>query len=94
MGQTTRKLSKQQAGSVICDGAPLTVIDQAAIGARRVEVSCQRCGKVREIDITPSVKLAIDEAERGVLALPEGDYQVSLIVGYDGAVLSAQLVKV
>ena len=126
MTTKTRKLAKQAAGSVICDGQPLTVIDQAAITARRVEVSCHRCGKIREIDITPAVRMAIDEAAitarrvevschrcgkvtavdvtpavklaiegaaRGVLALPEGDYQVSLIVGYDGAVLSAQLVR-
>ena len=93
MATTNRKLSKQPAGSVICDGGTLTVIDQAAITARRVEVSCKRCGQVREIDITPAVKKAIGDAARGVLALPEGDYQVSLIVGYDGAVLSAQLVR-
>lgn len=94
MTTKTRKLAKQAAGSVICDGQTLTVIDEAAITARRVEVSCKRCGQVREIDITPAVKKAIEGAARGVLVLPEGDYQVSLIVGYDGAVLSAQLVKV
>ena len=94
MGTKNRKLSKQQAGSVICDGQPLTVIDQAAIGARRVECSCHRCGKVTVIDITPAVKMAIEGAARGALALPQGDYQVSLNIGYDGAVLSAQLVKV
>ena len=93
MATTNRKLSKQPAGSVICDGQTLTVIDQAAITARRVEVSCHRCGKVTAVDVTPAVKLAIEGAARGVLALPEGDYQVSLIVGYDGAVLSAQLVR-
>ena len=93
MTTKTRKLAKQAAGSVICDGQPLTVIDQAAIGARRVEVSCKRCGQVREIDVTPAVRIAIDEATRGVLGLPEGDWRVTLNFGYDGAVLSAQLVR-
>ena len=92
MTTKTRKLAKQAAGSVICDGQPLTVIDQAAITARRVEVSCHRCGKIREIDITPAVRMAIDEAARGVLSLPEGDWRVNLNIGHDGAVLSAQLV--
>ena len=93
MATKTRKLSKQQAGSVICDGQPLTVIDQAAIGARRVECSCHRCGKVTMIDLTPAVKLAIEEAARGALALPQGDWRVTLNFGYDGAVLSAQLIR-
>ena len=93
MGTKNRKLSKQQAGSVICDGQPLTVIDQAAIGARRVECSCHRCGKVTMIDLTPAVKLAIEEAARGALALPQGDWRVTLNFGYDGAVLSAQLIR-
>jgi hypothetical protein len=93
MTTKTRKLAKQAAGSVICDGQPLTVIDRAAITARRVEVSCKRCGQVREIDVTPAVRLAIDEVERGVLGLPEGDWRVTLNFGYDGAVLSAQLVR-
>lgn len=93
MGTTNRKLSKQQAGSVICDGQPLTVIDQAAIGARRVECSCHRCGKVTVIDITPAVKMAIEGAARGALDLPQGDWRAVVNVGYDGAVLSAQLVR-
>ena len=93
MATKTRKLSKQQAGSVICDGQPLTVIDKAAIGARRVECSCHRCGKVTMIDLTPAVKLAIEEAARGALALPQGDWRVTLNFGYDGAVLSAQLIR-
>lgn len=88
-----RKLAKQQAGSVICDGQPLTVIDKAAITARRVECSCSRCGKQTVIDVTPAVKLAIEEAARGALELPEGDWRVTLNIGYDGAVLSAQLVR-
>ncbi len=93
MATTPRRLAKQQAGSVSCNGQPLTVIDRAAIGARRVECSCHRCGKVTVIDITPAVKIAIDEAARGVLSLPEGDYRVTLNIGYDGAVLSAQLTR-
>ena len=88
-----RKLTKQAAGSVSCDGQPLTVLDESAIGARRVECSCSRCGKRTVLDVTPAVKLAIDEAARGALALPEGDWRVTLNIGYDGAVLSAQRVK-
>ena len=93
MTTKTRKLAKQAAGSVICDGQPLTVIDQAAITARRVECSCHRCGKLTMIDVTPAVRMAIDEATRGALALPAGEYRAVVNVGYDGAVLSAQLVK-
>ena len=93
MTTKTRKLAKQAAGSVICDGQPLTVIDRAAITARRVEVSCHRCGKVTVIDLTPAVRLAIEEAARGALSLPQGDWRVTLNIGYDGAVLSAQLIR-
>lgn len=93
MTTKTRKLAKQAAGSVTSDGGPLTVIDLAAITARRVECSCHRCGKVREIDVTPAVRMAIDEATRGALGLPAGDYHAVVNVGYDGAVLSAQLVR-
>ena len=45
------------------------------------------------IDVTPAVRMAIDEATRGALALPQGDYAQWSTFGYDGAVLSAQLVR-
>ncbi len=90
---TPRRMTKRQAGSVICDGQPLTVIDQAAIGARRVECSCRRCGKITVIDVTPSVRMAIDEAARGGLSLPAGDYHAVVNIGHSGQVLSAQLVR-
>ena len=93
MTTKTRKLAKQAAGSVTCDGGPLTVIDQAAITARRVECSCHRCGKLTMIDLTPAVRMAIDEAARGALSLPAGDYHAVVNIGHSGQVLSAQLVK-
>lgn len=91
MATKPRKLSKRQAGSVICDGQPLRVIDESAITPRRVECSCKRCGKLTTIDVMPAVLMAIGEATRGALALPKGAYHVTLNIGYDGAVLSAQL---
>lgn len=93
MATKARRMSKRQAGSVICDGGPLTVIDRAAIGARRVECSCHRCGKITVIDVTPAVKMAIDEAARGALSLPAGDYRAVVNIGHSGQVLSAQLVS-
>lgn len=93
MAAKPRRMTKRQAGSVTCDGGPLTVIDQAAIKARRVECSCHRCGKLTVIDITPAVKMAIDEAARGALALPAGDYYAVVNIGHSGQVLSAQLVR-
>ena len=90
---TVRKMTKQQAGSVICDGGPLTVIDQAAIGARRVECSCKRCGKITVIDVTPAVKMAIDEAARGAFQMPAGDYEALIVTGHAGTFLSGVLRK-
>lgn len=92
MATNPRKMSKQAAGSVTCDGQPLTVIDESAITPRRVELRCQ-CDRRHMIDLTPAVRMAIDEVTRGALSLPEGDWRVTLNIGYDGAVLSAQLIR-
>jgi hypothetical protein len=45
------------------------------------------------IDVTPAVRIAIDEATRGALILPAGDWRAVVNVGYTGAELSAQLIK-
>ena len=92
MATTNRKLSKQPAGSVICDGGTLTVIDQAAITARRVELACQ-CGRRHMIDATPAVKMAIENATRGALDLPAGDYDAMIVTGHAGTFLSGVLLK-
>ena len=92
MATNPRRMSKQAAGSVTCDGQPLTVIDESAITPRRVELRCQ-CDRRHMIDLTPAVRMAIDEVTRGALSLPEGDWRVTLNIGYDGAVLSAQLIR-
>ena len=68
------------------------MVDESAITPRRVELRCQ-CDRRHVIDVTPAVKIAIDEAARGALSLPEGDWRVTLNIGYDGAVLSAQLIR-
>jgi hypothetical protein len=87
-------MTKQPAGSVICDGQPLTVIDPAAIMPKRIEVTCDcGCRRKRVIDVTPAVKLAFEEAARGVLHLPDGAYRAIVNVGYSGQALSVQLVK-
>ena len=85
-----RRMAKRQVGSVTCDGGPLTVIDEAAIRPRRVEVRCQ-CDRQLMIDVTPAVKMAINEATVGAFQLPAGDYHAVVNIGYGGAVLSAQL---
>ena len=92
MAAKPRRMTKRQAGSVICDGQPLTVIDESAITPRRVELRCQ-CDRRHMIDVTPAVRMAIDDVTRGALALPQGDWRVTLNIGYDGAVLSAQLIR-
>ena len=55
MAAKPRRMTKRQAGSVICDGQPLTVIDEAAITPRRVELRCQ-CDRRHMIDVTPAVR--------------------------------------
>lgn len=89
---TKRRLTKQPAGSVTCDGQVLTVIDEAALGARRIAVACQ-CGRRHMIDAAPAVQGAIDAATVGALALPSGEYRAIANVGYNGRVLSIQLVR-
>ena len=44
MAAKPRRMTKRQAGSVICDGQPLTVIDQSAITPRRVELRASATG--------------------------------------------------
>ena len=92
MATKPRRLSKRLAGSVTCDGQLLTVIDESAITARRVELHCQ-CDRRHMIDVTPAVRIAIDEATRGALSLPEGDWRAVVNIGHTGTVLSAQLLK-
>lgn len=92
MAATPRRMTKRQAGSVICDGGPLTVIDEAAIAPRRIELRCQ-CNRQHMIDATPAVRIAIEEATRGALDLPAGDYHAVVNIGHSGAILSAQLVR-
>ena len=45
------------------------------------------------IDATPVVRIAIEEATRGALDLPAGDYHAVVNIGHSGAILSAQLVR-
>ena len=92
MATKPRRMTKQPAGSVTCDGGALTVIDESAITPRRMELRCQ-CNRQHMIDVTPAVRIAIDEATRGGLALPEGDWRVVVNIGHSGAILSAQLLK-
>jgi hypothetical protein len=68
------------------------VIDAAAITTRRVEVRC-KCGKQHVIDVTPAVRLAIEEAARGAMELPAGDYQALVVFGHAGTFLSGVLRK-
>lgn len=89
-----RRLSKRQVGSVICDGAPLTVIDESAITPKRIEVTCDcGCQRKRVIDVTPAVRTAIEEAARGAMDLPAGDYQALVVFGHAGTFLSGVLRK-
>lgn len=90
MAAKPRRMTKRAVGSVTCSGEQLTVIDAAAIAPRRVEVHCP-CNRRHVVDVTPAVRIAIDEAVRGVLDLPAGDYRVVVNIGHSGAVLSAQL---
>ncbi len=90
---TPRRMTKRQAGSVTCDGGTLTVIDKSAIVSVRVEVSCNRCGKITMVDVMPAAIICIDQATRGALTLPAGDYHAVVNVGHSGQVLSAQLVR-
>lgn len=92
MAAKPRRMTKRQAGSVICDGQSLTVIDLGAVTTRRIELRCQ-CDRRHMIDVTPAVRIAIDEATRGALILPAGDWRAVVNVGYTGAELSAQLIK-
>ena len=46
------------------------------------------------IDVTPaSEEWQLDEAARGALSLPPGDYRAVVNIGHSGAALSAQLLK-
>ena len=90
MAAKPRKMTKQAAGFVTCNGGALTVIDESAITTRRVVVRCQ-CNRQLMIDVTPAIKMAIDEVTRGGLTLPEGDWRVVVNLGHSGVVLSAQL---
>lgn len=92
MTTTKRKMHKQPAGSVSCDGQPLTVIDAAAIRPKQVALRCQ-CGKAHRLDITQAVQQAIASVAVGALCLPDGDWRIVLNIGYTGAVLSAQVLR-
>ena len=88
-----RRMTKQAAGSLTCDGAPLTVIDEAAITTRRVELRCQ-CDRRHMIDVTPAVRIAIDEATVGAFQLPAGDYEALVVYGHAGTFISGVLRKI
>ena len=94
MAATPRRMTKRQAGSVTCDGGPLTVIDEDAITPKRIEVTCDcGCKQKRVIDVTPAVKMAIEEATRGAFQMPAGDYEALIVTGHAGTFLSGVLRK-
>lgn len=92
MAQAKRRMSKQRAGSVTSDGGPLTVIDEAAITPKRIEVKCQ-CGRRHEFDVTRAVKLAIDESAVGGFEFPAGNYEALVMIGHAGTFVSGMLRK-
>lgn len=105
MATSPRRLSKQAAGSLTCDGDMSIVIAESRLPRRlvvevrtpfRTECQCGRevCGTARkEIDIAPQVQQAVFEAIVGAFQLPTGSYEAMIVTGHAGTFLSGVLRK-
>ncbi len=106
MATSPRRMTKQQAGSVTCDGDVSTVIDTKRLPRRlvletripyRSECQCGRelCGEVKaKIDIAPHIQRAVDDAVVGAFQLPAGSYEAQIVLGYRGDFVSGAMRKV
>ena len=100
-----RRMTKQQAGSVICDGDTSTVIDTKRLPRRllvevrtpyQTECQCGRevCGTARkQIDIAPLIQEAVEGAIVGAFNLPAGSYEAMIVLGYRGDFISGVMRK-
>ena len=105
MATNPRRLSKQAAGSLTCDGDRSIVIDGKRLPRRlvletripyRQDCQCGRevCGEVKaKVDIAPHIQQAVDEAIVGAFQLPVGSYEAQIVTGHAGTFLSGVLRK-
>ena len=105
MARTPRRMTKQAAGLLTCDGDTSTVIDAKRLPAKliletripyRKECECGRevIGEVKaKIDIAPHIRKAVEDSIVGAFQLPAGSYEAMIVLGYRGDFISGVMRK-